>query len=271
MTDLVHQPGDPRPVSVVSPNAGGLRLAFECDPIDMKDLAGIMHRMQPVCQKRAGEQVLNPDDEARIVLYVTSGWAFTYRLLNDGRRQILNIHLPGNTIGLGALGRDVAAWGVEALTDLTYIPLLRDLLMARASGKPEVVLKLTLEAARGEILVSERLADVARRSARERVANLLLELYCRSTTSDSELQAVSIPLTQDQIADAVGLTSIHVSRTLRAFKSDGIIRYVGHNLQVVHFNNLKRISSFDEPYIQWLHRPTFKVRPVPQPVRRSVS
>lgn len=271
MTDLLHQPGEPRPVSVVSQNAGRLHSAFECDPIDMRDLTGIMQRMQPLCQKGAGEQVLNPADEARTVLYVTSGWAFTYRLLNDGRRQILNIHLPGNIIGLGALGRDVAAWGVEALTDLTYMPLLRDLLMARASGKPDVVLKLTLEAARGEILVCERLADVARRSARERVANLLLELYCRSTSSDSGLQAVSIPLTQDQIADAVGLTPIHVSRTLRAFKSDGIIRYVGHNLQIVHPNNLKRISTFDEPYIQWLHQPTFKIKARAQPARRSVS
>ncbi|MBX6426997.1 MAG: Crp/Fnr family transcriptional regulator [Variibacter sp.] len=270
MAELVHSVAERRAVSIVS-ERDGAEPVCEYDPIDIRDLIGILQRLPSPCQRKAGEQVLNPADEARTVLYVTSGWAFTYRLLDDGRRQILNIHLPGNIIGLGAIGRDVAAWGVEALTDLSYIALSRDALMARASGKPEIVLRLTLEAARGEILVCERLADVARRSARVRVANLLFELYCRSTVLDGGPQPVSIPLTQDEIADAVGLTPIHVSRTLRAFKADGIIRYVGHDLQIIDAANLKRISTFDEPYIRWLHRPTFKVRAGRQPLRRSVG
>jgi CRP-like cAMP-binding protein len=240
--------------------SGSAPASLESFPLKIGDFSGFLPNLPATCHKKAGEQVATPTDEARNVIYVTAGWAFSYRLLDDGRRQILHIHLPGNLIGLSTITRDVAAWGCEAITEFTYVPLCRDALMAQAWGRPDLALRITAEAVRGEILLRERLADVARRSARERVANFLLELYCRSQSIQVELGAgtrISIPLTQDKIADAVGLTSIHVSRTLRAFKAAGIIRYQGHDLQIVDPGNLKRISTFDDQYILWLQRPNF--------------
>ena len=69
----------------------------------------------------------------------------------------------------------------------------------------------------------------------------------------------------------MGLTPIHVSRTLKAFKSDGLIRYIGHDLQIVDAAKLQKLSTFDDPYIEWLHQPSFKVRRGAQPLRRSVG
>jgi len=241
---------------------GGALSLGECAPIEPDDLIGLLPVPVAISHKKAGEQVLLPAEESSTIICIISGWAFSYRLFDDGRRQIINLHLPGNLIGLSTVTRDVSAWGCEAVTDLTYISLCRDAVMAQVRLRPDLALRIVAEAVRGEILLRERLADVARRSARKRVANFLFELYCRSQSVADFAggQAASIPLTQDKIADAVGLTPIHVSRTLREFKLAGITRYLGHDLQIVDPEQLRRISTFDDAYVQWLKQPSFSVR-----------
>jgi CRP/FNR family transcriptional regulator, anaerobic regulatory protein len=225
-----------------------------CYPFSRDDLL----RLSPpggAFRMPAGRQLQAPEETGERVIGLLSGWAFSYRLFPEGLRQITTVELSGSLIGLNVGARDAAACGCETLTEVTYCLIPRDALMRQAGLQPTLGLRLAAESMRRELLIRERLADVARRSARERVANLLLELSCRAESRDSQNGMVVIPMTQNQIADAIGLTPIHVSRTLKDFKRAGIIRYVRRELVVADLAELRQVSTFEEHYVQWLRRP----------------
>lgn len=213
----------------------------------------------------AGRQLQAPEEAGERIIGLLSGWAFSYRLFPEGLRQITTIELAGSMIGLSLNLREGAACGCETLTEVTYCLIPRETLMRQTGLQPTLALRISAEMMRRELLLRERLADVARRSARERVANLLLELTCRAETRDSAQSCgIVVPMTQNQIADAIGLTPIHVSRTLKEFKNAGVIRYVRRELVVADLAQLRQISTFEETYISWLKRPGTS-RPASEP------
>lgn len=224
-----------------------------CYPFQREDLL----RLSPpggTFRMPAGRQLQAPEENGERVIGLLSGWAFSYRLFPEGLRQITTIELAGSLVGLSLGLHEAAACGCETLTEVSYCLIPREALMRQAGLQPPLALRLAAEALRKELLMRERLADVARRSARERVANLLLELSCRAESRDGGM--VVIPMTQNQIADAIGLTPIHVSRTLKEFKRSGIIRYVRRELVISDLEQLRQVSTLEEHYIDWLKRPS---------------
>jgi CRP-like cAMP-binding protein len=204
----------------------------------------------------AGRQLQGPEESGERVIGLLSGWAFSYRLFPEGLRQITTIELAGSMVGLNLTLREAAACGCETLTEVTYCLIPREALMRQAGLQPMLGLRISAEIMRRELLLRERLADVARRSARERVANLLLELSLRAEAREvAQGAGIVVPMTQNQIADAIGLTPIHVSRTLKDFKKAGVIRYVRRELVVADLAQLKQISTFEDSYLAWLRRP----------------
>jgi CRP/FNR family transcriptional regulator len=204
----------------------------------------------------AGRQLQAPEEAGERIIGLLSGWAFSYRLFPEGLRQITTVELAGSMIGLSLNLGEAAACGCETLTEVTYCLIPRETLMRQMGLQPTLALRFSAEVMRRELLLRERLADVARRSARERVANLLLELSYRAETRDgAQGSGIVVPMTQNQIADAIGLTPIHVSRTLKEFKRCGVIRYVRRELVVSDLVQLRQVSTFEDTYLSWLKRP----------------
>lgn len=194
-------------------------------------------------------------------LYIMlSGWACLYELLEDGRRQILQFLLPGDVLGFNRHD-GVATFGAQAITTVSACVVPRDRFMEAALKRPQLALELSALIAAQEAMAYEHLTSVGRRTARERVAYLLLELFCRARSripSDS-LDQITLPLTQSHIADASGLTPVHTNRMLRNLREAGIIELNQRTLRVRNPDLLAAAAGFERevtlpylPHRRWI-------------------
>lgn len=152
-----------------------------------------------------------------------SGWAFRFKSLSDGRRQILNFVMPGDLIGLQDQSHEVSPHGVEALTDVELCRFDTDKLWTLYSRFPKLGYDVTWLAAHEESMVDENLLSVGRRSAAERIATLMLHLYKRAIAIGMGREGrVPWPINQQHIADAVGLSLVHTNKTLRRLYRQGL-------------------------------------------------
>lgn len=176
------------------------------------------------------------------------GWAFRYKTLADGRRQILNFLLPGDLVGLQSRLFDEAPHGVEALTSVTLCAFARDRTWDIFRQFPSLGFDLTWLCAHEERLVDDGLLSVGRRTAAERVAMLVLLLWARAKqlamVADGTL---GFPLTQAHIADSLGLSAVHVNRTLQVLRKRRLFELTGGMLTRVDEDALLRLSRYEPP------------------------
>jgi CRP-like cAMP-binding protein len=173
---------------------------------------------------RAGQTIIH-EGQADAALYTLwSGWAFRYKTLADGRRQILNFLLPGDFIGLQQKMSEALTHGVQALSDVQLCVFARDALWELHRAEPHMGFNLTWLTAQEQSVVDEGLLSVGRRNAEERIAALLIVLFKRSAAMlpDGGKGGVPFPLTQQHIADALGLSLVHTNKTLRKLERRGL-------------------------------------------------
>lgn len=170
---------------------------------------------------------------------VFSGWAFRYALVNGGR-QILNFCLPGDLIGVQAPLLGSASASSQALTDVELCVFHSadfDRMMAEA---PFIAAELARIAAAQATAAERRLASVGRRTAEARIAHLLLDFYERLQALGMAGDGVCIlPLTLEHLADALGLSHVHVSRMLKVLNEDGLARFERGELTVLDMKRLR--------------------------------
>lgn len=174
----------------------------------------------------AGTVVIAEGQEDAPLYTLLRGWAFRFKSLPDGRRQILNFLLPGDFIGLQQKLSDSASHGVEALTDVHLCVFQRDAAWSLHRDLPSLGYDITWLAAHEESLVDDNLLTVGRRSAQERIAVLIVALQRRvgALQGNLALDQFDFPLTQAHIADALGLSLVHTNKTLRKLDRAGLIR-----------------------------------------------
>lgn len=176
---------------------------------------------------RAGERSDN--------LYtVLSGWAFRYKMLDDGRRQILNYALPADMVGLqGAVMREMEH-SVEALTPLTLCVFPRAKLWDLYGHVPSLAFDLTWIAAREEQLIDEHLVSLGRRTVLERTAYVLLHLYSRAEEVGLvRNSAIQFPFRQQHLADTLGMSLVHTNKTLRRLFVSGAVRWKDRTFEMI--------------------------------------
>ena len=169
----------------------------------------------------AKEHLCREGDAVTHVYRIEVGHVCLYRMLADGRRQVVNFAYPGDFIGLGAIGEHQASALATSRTSVRCLPIaaLRDLVRTDAA----VGLKL-YEAVSEELLAArELLFTVSRRTAGERVAGFLLALSRRNQRRGARADEIVLPMTRNDIADFLGLTIETVSRTFTKFRNDGLI------------------------------------------------
>jgi CRP-like cAMP-binding protein len=173
-----------------------------------------------------------------------SGWAFRFKTLSDGRRQILNFLLPGDFIGVQQKMGDASAHGVQALTDVVLCAFRRDMLWQLHREAPTLGFAVTWLTAHEESVVDDTLLSVGRRNAEERIATLLVVLYKRVAALLPDATAgVPFPLTQQHIADGLGLSLVHTNKTLRKLERRGLHRIEDGRLHLLDVNALTRIAD----------------------------
>lgn len=178
-----------------------------------------------------------------------AGLAFRYKSLPDGRRQILNFLFPGDLIGLQDQLDQESPHGVESLTDVELCTFDHRRLWTMFQAFPSLAYSVTWLAAHEEGVVDDNLMTVGRRSSKEKVASLMMYFHRRSRASGMArtlggLEAVPFPLNQHHIADALGLSLVHVNRTLRALRAMGLYENRDGWLVFPHPQAIERLAAY---------------------------
>jgi CRP/FNR family transcriptional regulator len=200
----------------------------------------------------AGQDIISEQRSTGKIYTLYAGWAFRYKTLSDGRRQIMNFLLPGDLVGLQEKFADGATSGVQAATDVMVCVFPQDGLWELFRKHPSLGYDVTWLAAREENILDENLLTTGRRNAMERVAMLLLHLYRRASrvglVVDDE---VEFPFSQQHIADALGLSLVHTNKTLRRLHRLGLYEIRDGRLKVINAQALQRIADYyDKPMRQ---------------------
>ena len=165
---------------------------------------------------------------------ILSGWAFRFKTLEDGRRQILNFALPGDFIGLQGSVFDNMQHSVEALTPTVLCVFPREKLWTLFQNHPGLAFDMTWLASREETMLDEHLLSVGQRRANERMAYLLLHLYRRAQqTGPGQKKKVQFPFTQQHLADALGFSIVHTNKTLKRLRATEAFKWAGDVFEVV--------------------------------------
>jgi CRP-like cAMP-binding protein len=196
-------------------------------------------------QLAAGETLIHEGQTDAPLYTLRQGWAFRFKTLSDGRRQILNFLLAGDFIGVQQKMGDAAAHGVVTLTDATFCVFQRDSLWELHRRSPSMGFNITWLTAQEESLVDDTLLSVGRRSAEERVATLLILVFKRAAAlqSDGGSKGVPFPLTQQHIADGLGLSLVHTNKTLRKLEHRGLHEVVDGRLYLRDARALARLAD----------------------------
>ncbi len=183
--------------------------------------------------------------------FVIDGFAYRQKLTPDGEREIVSILMPGDFIDLQNLFLEESDHDVQALTRITVaeipIPALREIVAV----SPKIATALWIEALVEASIHREWLLNVGRRNAKMRLAHLLCEFSARlraSSLSDAD-GSYELPMTQEQMGDALGLTPVHVNRVLRALETDGLITRRKRQIGVVDWCALRDAAEFSERYL----------------------
>ena len=210
-----------------------------------------LEAMQKREKRFSASQELVRDGEPYDQTYVVKqGWAIRFKTLSDGRRQILSFVLPGDLIGLFSALFEVADHSVVALTDLVVHPLEPGATIELFANCPRLAAAITWSAGRDEAILSEQVVRVGRRSAYERLGHLIVELLHRlRLVGAAEQQSFELPLTQEILADTLGLSIVHVNRTLRRLREQGLLCIKGDRVVIGDLEVLSSVAEFSPQYL----------------------
>ncbi len=201
-------------------------------------------RIGEVARVRSGIRLVRAGEAIRDrVFTLYAGWAFTWAATPDGRRQILDFHLPGDLVEHAEDGTEV-----EALTDASFCILSRDRLCEFMGREPALAMSYADGLARDRARLRERLTSLGRRDAVGRVAHLLLEMHGRvQRRGGGDAKGAPIPLKQAHLADALGLSVEHANRALAVLRKDGVATLAKGRLDILDRAALEEVAGWDGP------------------------
>jgi CRP-like cAMP-binding protein len=199
----------------------------------------------------ARQDIVRDGDRPSHCSLIIDGWACRYKLLGDGKRQILSFHVPGDMPDLQSLHVPIMDHSLGTLTKATVALIPHESLRELTAGHPSLAAIFWRDTLIDAGIFREWLVSMGRRSAFEHVAHLFCELYLK-------LQAVGLagnyrcplPITQADLADALGLTPVHVNRVLMEMRGKTLITLRSSTLVIEAWNDLLRIAEFDPTYLQ---------------------
>jgi CRP-like cAMP-binding protein len=187
---------------------------------------------------------------------LVSGMVGRYRDLSEGQRQIMELHVAGDFVDLHGFLLKRLEHNIGALTRVTVAFVPHDRLKRITEDEPHLARLLWLSTLMDAAIQRERILSIGRRNAAARIAHLVCELYVRlESIGLAQGQAFALPLTQLDIADATGLTSVHVNRMLRRLRDEGLLTLRGGEARIHDWERLKAAAEFDDAYLYLDRRP----------------
>jgi CRP-like cAMP-binding protein len=215
---------------------------------DREAVLGLPYRMRRL---DPGAYLVREGDLPSQCTVLVTGYAFRQKVTGNGARQILAVCIPGDAVDLQNMFLDVSDHSVQLLTQCRVADVPREALQELVLTRPAVgtgVIELTLVEAS---ILREWVVNVGRRDARARIAHILCEfavrLEARGLTTDHGFE---LPMTQEQLADATGLTSVHVNRVLKGLEAEGLIT---RRRRQIHYDDWRALQDAGDFSRRYLH------------------
>jgi CRP-like cAMP-binding protein len=232
------------------------RLAHKLDihhSLSAEDRAAVLGLPYKMRWLEAQAYTLREGDKPDRCAILVSGYAFRHKLTGDGNRQILSLHIPGDALDFQNMFLNESDHNVQMLTRGQVAEVPRGPLEELVLNYPEVGRSILIHTLVEASIFREWVVNIGRRDARSRIAHLLCEFAYRLSTHDLIPSGVyELPITQEQLADATGLTAVHVNRVLKGLQADGLI---DRNRRVVSFPNWERLRDVADFNPRYLHAP----------------
>ena len=198
----------------------------------------------------AGRDLVPQGEVDQPAYILASGWACSYKLLPEGGRQVIDFQIPGDFLGLRSVLFRTADYNVEPVTRIEASEIKRSDLFGVFADNPRLATAVLWAMSRDEAMVVEHLVGLGRRNAAERTAHFLLELAARLKLVGLGSKAgYACPLSQYQLADALGLSAVHVNRVLRELREAGLVSFQKGEVQFDDFERLVTLADFDRGYL----------------------
>lgn len=214
------------------------------------DRAAIERVSRTIREVSPRRDLIREGDKPRYVHLVIEGWAHRYKTLPDGRRQIVGFFIPGDFCDLNVYILRHMDHSIGAITKLRVADIGREDMDALTVSYPRITQALWWAELVNSSIQREWTLNVGQRSAYERIAHLLVELFLRlESVGLTQGSSCEFPLTQNDLADATGLTAVHVNRTLQELRRAGLIVLQGRTLTIPDMDRLKNAALFNSNYL----------------------
>lgn len=204
--------------------------------------------------KSAGQHLVRAGEVPTSCTLLLSGFAQRYRLLPDDARQIVGFHVEGDFVDLHFSMLHCASESVQLLTPGRLADIPKESILELMRARPAVAEAIWLDSLADASIVQEWVISIGRRSARSRLAHLLCELGLRQEHAGlGKRSRIDLPVTQERLGDALGLTTVHVNRTLKSLEAQGLIQRDRRAVIIPDWTGLADVGGFSSAY---LHLPS---------------
>jgi CRP-like cAMP-binding protein len=226
------------------------KLAYwgEFDSADKDAILGLPHKIKRI---ERHSYIAREREKTTHSCVLLSGFAMRHKIVGDGSRQIVAIHMKGDMVDLQNSFLGTADHSVQVLTDAEVALIPRDAVKQLAFDRPRVGLAMWFDTLVDASVFREWIANVGRRDAHTRIAHLLCEFSLRLKVAGlGETTNYELPMTQEQIADCTGLTPVHVNRLLKLLEAEDLInRRSSRSITIGDWNKLANAGDFDSNYL----------------------
>jgi len=216
-----------------------------------EDELGVLERLH---QRRrsfaAGRDMVHQGQSDQAAFILSKGWVCSYKIQPDGTRQIVDFQVPGDFLGLRSVLLRTSDHSFEPIVDIEAAEVLQSDLLTAFAQTPRLATAILWAASRDEAMVVEHLVGIGRRDADARMAHFLLELGSRlALVGLGSKEGYYCPLTQYHLADALGLSAVHVNRVLRQLREAGLATFRSGRVTFEDHAGLVELAEFDPAYL----------------------
>ncbi|WP_148863711.1 Crp/Fnr family transcriptional regulator [Marinobacter fonticola] len=220
-------------------------------PLSCKDKELVSSLVKPPVTYLKNTSVWHQGTSSERFYILSKGWVYAYRNMEDGTRQVLDLYVPGDIIGLREFAFRKRGSGLMTLSNAELYPFSMPQLSTLFAHSPSLCNVLFTIVARHQAILLERMVNLGRRSAREKLAHFLVELSERlRRVQRIPGNALELPVPQALLADALGLSVVHVNRTCRELKENGLVMPAGSGLTILDLEGLRKVAQFDAYYLE---------------------
>ncbi|NJC35278.1 CRP-like cAMP-binding protein [Sphingomonas jejuensis] len=229
---------------------------LSCIDLGADDRAALEELCTSSMWRDAGEDLISEGDQPSDVFLLLSGWACRYKYLRDGGRQIMAYLLPGDLCDTHVFILKTMDHSIGLLSNAEVVRIPKEAILTLTDERPDIAKAFWWSTLVDEGVLREWLVNIGKRDAYARLAHLFCELWVRlchvGLTRDDQF---TLPVTQEQLGDSLGLTSVHVNRVLGRMRNEGLVATRARSVTILNGDRLHEVAGFNPNYLHLLRNP----------------